>query len=224
MKKEIVVIGAGAVAAELSMYIDAINQTNSIADVLVIKGFLDDSEENYMKSAAKYGFTQPYLGKTNEYKVSDADILAFGFSNVPSKKKMIEKYSAYLDHFQNIIHPTSQISKSARLGLGNIVYPHCLIGPNVSIGNFNIFTSYSFISHDCVVGNNNFMATAGLSGNVKIGSDNFFGIRSTILPSVCIGSGNILQAGMVMDKDVSDGETVFYRFKEKVTIINKSID
>lgn len=224
MKKEIVVIGAGAVAAELSMYIEAINLEKLIGETLMIKGFLDDSEENFKTNAAKYGFTQPYLGKTDQYQIMDTDYLVFGFANVTVKKRLVELYSDHFEKFLNIIHPSSQVSQSAVLGLGNIVYPNCVLGPNVFIGNFNIFTSYSFISHDCTVGNNNFLATAGLSGNVNIGNNNFFGIRSTVLPSISIGSDNTIQAGMVLDKNVSDRETVFYRFKEKINIISKQSD
>ena len=112
------------------------------------------------------------------------------------------------------------ISKSAKLGKGNIIYPNSVVGPNANLGNFNLVTSYSFISHDCTIGDYNFFSTAGLAGNVDIGNRNFFGIRSTVLPSVKIGNDNLIQAGMVVDKNVTDKETVFYRFKEKVTVIN----
>jgi UDP-3-O-[3-hydroxymyristoyl] glucosamine N-acyltransferase len=65
------------------------------------------------------------------------------------------------------------------------------------------------------------MSTSGFSGNVKIGNNNFFGIRSTVLPSVIIGSDNTIQAGMTIDKNISDNETIYYRFKEKVSIIKQ---
>ena len=40
-----------------------------------------------------------------------------------------------------------------------------------------------------------------------------------MLPSVIIGSDNTIQAGMTIDKNISDNETVFYRFKEKIYIV-----
>jgi acetyltransferase-like isoleucine patch superfamily enzyme len=65
------------------------------------------------------------------------------------------------------------------------------------------------------------MSTSGFSGNVKIGNNNFFGIRSTVLPSVTIGNDNTIQAGMTIDKNISDNETIYYRFKEKVSFIKQ---
>ena len=55
-----------------------------------------------------------------------------------------------------------------------------------------------------------------------MGDNNYFGIRATILPSLNVGSNNLIQAGMIVDKNISDSETVFYRYKESVRIISKN--
>lgn len=215
----LILIGSGAVAAEICSYLKDINNVNK--DKIVVKGFLDDSEENFKINSKNYGINQPYFGKAANYKIQKDDRFVFGYGSVSGKINTIK----YIDkkYFINILHPTIQMAKTAKLGLGNVIYPFCVIGPNVQIGDFNLITSYSFISHDCVVGNKNFFSTTGLSGNVLVGDDNFFGIRTTILPSVKIGNSNIIQAGMVIDKNVTDNETVFYRYKEKISIINQCI-
>jgi acetyltransferase-like isoleucine patch superfamily enzyme len=58
-----------------------------------------------------------------------------------------------------------------------------------------------------------------MSGGVQIGDANFFGIRATLLPEVRIGSNNVIQAGMIVDKDVGNHETVFYKYKERIQLI-----
>ncbi|MEG2471573.1 MAG: hypothetical protein RSA75_09950 [Bacteroidales bacterium] len=51
--------------------------------------------------------------------------------------------------------------------------------------------------------------------------DNYFGIRGTTLPNIEIGSKNTIQAGMIVDKNIENESTCFYRFKEKVLAIPK---
>jgi acetyltransferase-like isoleucine patch superfamily enzyme len=48
-----------------------------------------------------------------------------------------------------------------------------------------------------------FFSTAGICGNVQIGDENIFNIRSTVIPLVKIGNNNLIQAGMVVDKDIT---------------------
>lgn len=215
--KNVIIFGSGAVAAEVCSYINDINKLNGRK--INVKGFIDDNYENFKINAEKYKFNQPYLGTSDSYQFCKDDSLIFGFANINSRLMFLQKIDSKTISFLTLIHPSAQISVTAEIGSGNIVYPNCVIGPNAKIGKNNIFTSYSFVSHDCVIGDNNFFSTSGLSGNVKVGDHNFFGIRSTVLPSVNIGSNNVIQAGMVIDKDILDNETVFYRYKEKVTII-----
>ncbi len=216
--KPIIFIGSGAVASEVISYLEDIQNQNP-STAFEIYGFLNDSEDDFKLKSENYGFEGRFLGSIAEHQFSEQYSYIFGFANPAGKEKIAEKLDLEKLDFPTIIHPSVVISKSAKLGKGNIIYPNSVIGPNCKIGNFNLVTSYSFISHDCEIGDYNFLSTAGLAGNVKIENKNFFGIRSTVIPSVTIGSENTIQAGMVIDKNVSDHETVFYRFKEKVTII-----
>jgi sugar O-acyltransferase (sialic acid O-acetyltransferase NeuD family) len=215
----VIILGSGAVAAEVCSYIRDINKT--AIEKINVKGFIDDNPENFKINAIKYKFGQPYLGTSDSYAFNDEDKYIFGFANIKSRLNFLNKDISKQMSFITIIHPTALIADTAIIGEGNIINPNCVIGPNATIGNNNILTSYSFISHDCHVGNNNFFSTSGLSGNVTVGDNNFFGVRVTVIPEVIIGSNNLIQAGMTIDKNVSDYETVFYRFKEKISIINK---
>lgn len=216
----VVIIGSGAVAAEVCSYIVDINKTAS--EKISVNGFIDDSYENFKINVIKYKFSQPYLGTSDSYQFENENKFIFGFANIKSRINFLNKHISKQLSFITIIHPTALIAETATIGEGNIINPNCVIGPNATIGNNNILTSYSFISHDCNVGNNNFFSTSGLSGNVSVGDNNFFGVRVTVIPDVTIGNNNLIQAGMTIDKNVSDNETVFYRYKEKVSIINNS--
>jgi sugar O-acyltransferase (sialic acid O-acetyltransferase NeuD family) len=218
--KPIIFIGSGAVASEVISYLEDIHAQNP-TESFEIYGFLDDDRDSFNLKSIKYGFKGFFLGSISEHEFSQEYSYVFGFGSPHAKSKVAQSFDLEKYDFPNIIHPSVVISKSAKLGKGNIINPNCVIGPNCLIGNFNLITSYGFISHDCEIGDYNFFSTAGLSGNVTVGHSNFFGVRSTVIPEVKIGSNNTIQAGMIIDKNISDNETVFYRFKEKVVFIKQ---
>jgi sugar O-acyltransferase (sialic acid O-acetyltransferase NeuD family) len=220
--REILILGTGAVAAELTSYFEDNNIViKDENDKLNIKGYIeyDHNIENYWK---KYELKAPVLGDIDSYEFQSETEVFIAISNVTFKTLLIEKLEKKGVRFPNFVHHSSIVSSTVQLGRGNIIYPHVIIGPKVEIRDFNLITSYSFISHDCIIGSMNFFSTTGLAGKVEVGDNNFFGIRSTVIPSVNIGSGNTIQAGMVVDKDVADHTTVFHRFKEKVMILPKT--
>lgn len=217
--KNIVIVGSGAVAAELTMYIEDGNKYLLEQDRMMIIGYLD-SEENVSKYWAKYKFEKPVLSDVYSYRISQMESFIVAISNIDFRRKMSDFLKSKGANLISFIHPNSIISKTAIIGNQNIIYPYCIVGPNTVIGNNNLLTSYSFISHDCSIGNDNFFSTAGLSGNVRVGSCNYFGIRSTVLPNVTIGDRNTIQAGMIVDKNVFNESLIFHRFKEKVISIS----
>jgi len=216
--KNIIIVGTGAVAAELTSYIEDNNLICS--EKINLIGYLeyDYNIESYYK---KYKLTKPVLSNIDDFTPKNEQEFLIGLANINFKKIIIDKLLFKKATVSNFIHHSAIVANTSEIGKGNVIYPHCIIGPKVTIGDYNTITSYSFISHDCILGDNNFLSTAGLAGRVEIGNNNFFGIRSTVIPSIKIGSNNTIQAGMVIDKNVNDDSTIFYRFKEQITAIHK---
>ena len=215
----IIIVGSGAVAAELTSYIDD-NNEHSRSEKISLLGYLD-SKENEDKYWAKYKLKKPVLGDVESYEIKEDDNFLIGIADIKFRHTIIGILQKRNARIAGFIHYSSIVSETAQLGLGNIIYPFCIIGPNCILGDFNLITGYSYISHDCAVGNNNFFSTAGLSGKVTIGNNNFFGMRSAVIPQVVLGSNNVIQAGMILDKNVEDNAIIFHRFKERITIIEK---
>jgi UDP-3-O-[3-hydroxymyristoyl] glucosamine N-acyltransferase len=218
--RSIIIIGTGAVSAELTAYIFDNNKTNKNNFNLKIKGYIE-YEHNIEKYYNKYQLEGPILGDIDSYKFSEEDEVLIGISDLVFRKSIIEILEKKKVKIINFIHNSAIIAENVTIGKGNIVYPHVIIGPLVEIGNHNLITSYSFISHDCVIGNNNFFSTTGIAGRVCIGNNNFFGIRSTILPNLNVGDKNVIQAGMVVYNNLGNNNTVFYRFKEQIIAYEK---
>jgi sugar O-acyltransferase (sialic acid O-acetyltransferase NeuD family) len=214
--KKIVIVGSGAVAAEVTSYIE--DGDFGSKENMVIKGYIDYNfnKEKYWK---RYNFAQEILGDVNSYRILEEDNFVVCISDISFRSKIIEILRKRGANFINIIHPTSLISKNIIIGQGNIIYPFCQIGPKAQMGDFNFMTHNTTISHDCIVGSNNFIGGDGLCGHVRLGNNNFLGVRSIVLPHVKIGNDNIIQAGMVVDKNIKDKTTIFYRFKEQILAI-----
>lgn len=218
--KKIVIIGTGAVAAELSSYIEDNNKNVDSQSQIDLLGYID-YDYNIEKYWKKYNLQKPVLADIDTYNFENGIEVLIGISDIKFRNEIISKLKTKGVVFFQFIHHSVIIPNNIELGEGNIIYPFCIIGPNTKIGDFNMITSYSFISHDCVIGNSNFFSTAGIAGRVTIGDNNFFGIRSTVIPHITIGNENTIQAGMMVDKSIKDETTVFYRYKESIIAIPK---
>jgi len=215
MEKSLVIVGSGASAAEITSLIEDSQYGASYG--VEIKGYIDFNDD-FIK---KFEYKKPYLGIIDEYSPKDDDVFIVAIGNNTYRKENADKIIAKGGKFINLIHPTCIVASTAAMGEGNIVNPFSMIGPKVRMGNFNVITSYSFVSHNCIIGDFNFFSTAGLCGHVEVGDENTFNIKSTIIPHIKIGNRNLIQAGMIVDKDISNDTTVFHRFKEKVFAIPK---
>jgi len=219
--KNIVIIGTGAVAAELTSYIDDHNTKVEFDQRFNLLGYIEYGF-NIERYWTKYNLKAPVLCDIDSYLPSANEEVLIGISDIQFRNAMITRLQKMNVRFSTFIHASVILSDSVKLGIGNIIYPYCIIGPNTIVGNFNMITSYSFISHDCLIGDGNFFSTAGIAGRIKIGNNNFFGIRSTVIPHVSIGNNNVIQAGMIVDKSIKDSSTIFYRYKEQVLAIPKA--
>ena len=213
--KKVIIIGAGAHAAEIEEYIF---ENNLIRPEIEILGFLDDSIENYNKSQLRF----PLLGGVFTYIIPTNVELIIAINSIAFRFKIIEHFSSLNIKFTNFIHHNAKVFRTAKLGNGNIICPFTQIGPNVIIGDFNTFNNKSSIGHDSIIGNNNvFCPNTGLSGNTKVGNSNFFSLNVATIPSVTIGDKNIIAPNMVIEKNIKNDSTFFHRYKEVVLVIPK---
>jgi acetyltransferase-like isoleucine patch superfamily enzyme len=218
--RNIIIVGTGAVAAELTSYIEDENRNQDQEEKIKLLGYID-YKYNIDQYWGKYNLKAPVLCDIDSYVQSSGEEVIIGISDIKFRNNVIGTLLKKNVRICGFTHRSVIIPDSVKIGIGNIIYPFCIIGPNTLIGDFNIFTSYSFVSHDCKIGNGNFFSTAGLAGRINIGDNNFFGIRSTIIPNVTIGNCNVIQAGMTVDKSIKDNTTIFYRYKEQVIAVPK---
>jgi sugar O-acyltransferase (sialic acid O-acetyltransferase NeuD family) len=108
-----------------------------------------------------------------------------------------------------ILHPTSYVSPTARLGSGTQVLAHTNIASDVITGMGCIVNNLSNIDHECILGNGVHIAPgAVLCGCVRIDDYAFIGAGAVVLPRINIGRDSVVGAGAIVTKDVPAGVTV----------------
>lgn len=212
----LIIVGTGAVAAEITNYLETAEYRWE-GNLLCIKGYLEYEEYRYLH--AQYRFQAPILGTIENYVIEEGDVFIVANASVTLRKQFSDYLKTKGASFINLIHPTCLIASTSGMGIGNILSPYCQIGPLARVGDFNIMTSNTMISHDCKVGDFNSFSTVIVCGHVTIGNENNFYIRSTVIPHITIGDRCIIQSGMIVDKNVPDGTTVFYKYKERILAI-----
>ena len=217
--KNLIIVGTGAVAAENTCYVTTAEYKIE-GEGITLKGYIGDGDD-LVKNHTHYGFSAPILGGVLDYEVCEDDRFIIAINNPQIRHRIAEELRSRGAKFANLIHPSCVIARDAIIGEGNIISPFSMLGPRAVLGNFNGLTSYSAISHDCVVGNYNSFSSVVVCGYCHIGDNNSFYIKSTVAPSVTVGNNCIIQAGMMVDKDVPDGTTVFYKYKERIMAVPK---
>jgi acetyltransferase-like isoleucine patch superfamily enzyme len=218
--RNVIILGTGGCAAEVTFFIEDNNLKVSESEKINILGYIDYA--NHIKDHYdKYDFNAPVLCDIDSYVPKPNEEVLLAVMDTNFRKKMIKALKSKNAKIGSFFHHSVIKPKKLKIGNGNIVGPFCMLEKHSIIGNYNLLVSYSCISHDCVVGNNNFFSNTELAGNTKVGNNNSFGIRSFTIPGIEIGNDNVIQAGMRVDKNLKDGSTLFYRFKEKIMVIPK---
>lgn len=203
--KKIILIGAGGHAAELRDYIDHYNEICSEMDRMNVVGFLDDDETIYRH----YEFVEPYLGAIQNHEIQEDVLYLLAIANLKYRRKIAEKLQNLGAIITGFIHPTCQISPSAKIHPTTVLSHRVSVGPKVKIGAFNVINSRCTIGHDTLIGDYNFISPmVALSGKTIIGEENLIGTHAVTIPSVEIGSNNIIGAGTVLFRDVGDNSTI----------------
>lgn len=105
----------------------------------------------------------------------------------------------------SVLHPSSIVSRSSKIGLGSAVMAGAVINPQATIGKNCIINTSSSIDHDCKIENYvNIGPGSHLAGNVTIGELSDLGAGTIVIPNKKIGKRCIIGAGAVVISDIPD--------------------
>jgi UDP-perosamine 4-acetyltransferase len=109
----------------------------------------------------------------------------------------------------NAIHPSSSISKSAKLGVNVVVCAGAVISTGAQVADGVIVNTSAVVDHECEIATGaHICPAAALAGRVRVGEEAFLGIGCKIIQCLRIGNRAIIGAGAVVLSDVPDEVTV----------------
>lgn len=105
----------------------------------------------------------------------------------------------------NIVHPTSWISPTAKIGEGVIVKARVLISCDTVMRDNVGIEPFVSIGHDCIIGENcQISSGVMIGGNTTIGAGTYIGINVSIREKIVIGSNSVVGMGAVVQRDIPD--------------------
>ena len=210
-KLEVVFFGCGAMAVETAMYLSDINLENNIfGEELVVTDIISSNFSRLEDIQNILGYklnTHKDINQVPSFR-SKRSVITIG-ANSPILK--IRKYVLDIGgSFISIIHPSSYISPTSKIGDGVIVGPFSFVGPFAQVGHNSILNVRSTIGHDVVVGNGVIISPhVDINGAAKIGSHCFIGAGVTVDPLIEVGSFCKISSGVTLRDNVKSGTFVF---------------
>lgn len=111
--------------------------------------------------------------------------------------------------FATLIHPSADISPSAKIGHGAQILSGAVINAKAVIGHNTTINTGAIIEHDCVIGDSVHVApNATICGGSEIGDRTFVGCGATVIQGKKVGQACMIAAGSVLTGDLYAGSRV----------------
>jgi sugar O-acyltransferase (sialic acid O-acetyltransferase NeuD family) len=199
---DIVILGAGGMGRET---FEVVEDTFGNDSNYRVKGFLSDvldvldGFENY----------PPLLGTIKDYQVQPNDRFILAIGDVAGRRKIAESILERSGEFINLIHPTAQVFRSAKIGRGVIIFPCAYVGADSKIGDFCLINAHALAGHDTILGNFSEMAPYSiLGGGTQTGKEVFFCMHAVTAPKTKLGNRIIISQGSTNKENPADDSFV----------------
>lgn len=170
-----------------------------VADIAQLNGyddirFLDDDPR--ITSCGDFPVIGPSAGAAS---ITGDLFVAIG--NAVIRKKFMEQYSD--KRFPVLVHPSSVVASTSRIGIGSVVMAGAIVNPYASIGRGCIINTSASVDHDCTIDNYVHISVgARVCGTVTIDEGTWIGAGATISNNLTIRADAMVGAGAVVVKDI----------------------
>lgn len=213
MATPLILLGYGGNVVDIIDMVDDLNDAAGPSDTRYeLLGFLDPRDElqaqernglpvlgrltdagRYVERYSDVRFTT-WIGRVDTYHLRPERIASLG---VPHER------------FETMVHPTTYLSRRAKVGRGALVFQQCTVSNQAIIGDHVVVLPQTVISHDCVLGDYAVATSACMVGSeAKVGRNAYLGTGCSMLPGVTIGEGSLVGIGAVVLRDVEPHKVV----------------
>lgn len=169
-----------------------------------VLGFFDDDAEK----SGEMVMDTPVIGRFCDLDDSEVSgknfIVAIG--NNPTRHKIMENINKRGGITPTLIHPTAQISKSAKIGKGVYIQMGAVIWTKAELGDYVIISPNTVVAHHSKIGHSSLISTScAVGASVEVGEYCFFGFGSIVITGIKkVGKNVMLGAGTTVIKDTED--------------------
>jgi sugar O-acyltransferase (sialic acid O-acetyltransferase NeuD family) len=198
IRKNLVIVGSGGFAKEVSFLIEQINHSGNVWNLL---GYID---ANIGEKIGKYSIIANDQWLLN-YK--EELFVVIGIGNPEKIHSLSQKFQTNPNlTFPNIIHPNTIIDyESVTMGIGNIICPNNILTSDIILGSFNILNLSCTVGHDSKIGSFNVInPNVNISGGVYIEDKCFIGTSATILQNIKISKNIVIGAAALITKNLTE--------------------
>jgi len=191
----IIIVGAGGFAREVYYWAnDTFSKEN-----YKIRGFLSYNQ----KDLEGFNVKADIIGNDDNYKIEKNDRFIIAIGNIDIKKRAANRLKNRGAKFISLIHPTSLIVPTAKIGEGVVICPYCLVSDNVQLDDFVMMNTYASCGHDVKVGKYSILSPyVALNGFVKLENEVFVGTHATVIAYRKLGYRSKVNANSVVIRDV----------------------
>lgn len=140
--------------------------------------------------------------------------VAFSVVQPASKQKVFLEFQDFCnlqnENYPNLIHPTSFVSRTTKIGGGLIMEPLSVISSHTVIGfGVNIRRGVNIGHHGKIGDFVSINPGANIGGRVLIGEQVTIGIGAVILDGIEIGKGSFIGAGSIVTRSIPPGVVAY---------------
>lgn len=189
---------AGGLGIEV---MDLARRINKVQKIWEHIGFIDDVRtegEYYGTDLYHFSYAQNHFDH-NSFEI----VISNGEPFV--RETLYKRLKSLKLRLATLADPVSIVSESAKLGEGSVIFANTYISSEAVVGNNTVFYPNCFVGHNSTIGENCIVTSSvNIAGNCTIENNTFIGLGSQIKQKTFIGSGNIIGAGSVVIRDISE--------------------
>lgn len=192
---DIVIIGAGGFGRELhEMLWDCFPHAQ-----YRFKGFLAKDPDELSGFAVE----GPILDHPDHYRPEAEDRFLLAIGDMDVRRRIVETLVDRGAQFLTLIHPTSVVAKTARIGTGVVLYPFTVVMNRGFVDDYVHLSIYASVGHDARVGKYSLMAPyATLNGFSVLDEEVYMSTHSTVAPEKHVGHRSKVSANSAVMQDV----------------------
>lgn len=161
---------------------------------------LDDCLENdYFKISGPISDFQKYIDSAQFF-------VAIGNNDIRSK--LIENLEEQNCALATLIHPSSIISHTVKIGHGSVIMPLVVVNAGTQLGKGIILNTSCSVDHDNYLHDYVHISPGcHLAGSVTVGQKTWIGIGTVIKQNISIGDNIVIGSGSNIFKNISESGT-----------------